>query len=413
MWTIPAFATSMQHWNAARCCAAVLARYGRRRLMDRKTVRIAFIYIAEAYQLYHAAAVMFELRQRDGIELDVFHIDDAVPDHLELLRSAHGRPPVHSQKLHPNLAGRAIQSVSLLGMAKPQVLAANEERFRSYDAIISTEDGITRLFEGENPNERPARILITHGAGTRFVPSVIRRSECDLILAKGEGDVRNYLATGHIRPQQIVAAGYPKLVSTSLLSRQANRLFAGARPIVLYNPHKEPKERSWDRFFPNLLQNFRDDRSRNLIVAPHVKLFRRRSERLRQKMRELSDETILVDPGSARSLDNSYTEVADTYVGDVSSQVVEFIARPRPCVFLNAHNVQWRGNPHYAMWELGEVVSSPSDVMAAIVRAPDRHHEFVERQAAFAREALGDTSENSILRSADVIEDFVARRNTT
>ena len=163
-------------------------------------------------------------------------------------------------------------------------------------------------------------------------------------------------------------------------------------------------------FFPELLRGFRADRSRNLIVAPHVKLFRRRSARLRARLRALSDQSILVDPGSERSLDNSYTEAADIYVGDVSSQVVEFLARPRPCVFLNAHGAAWQDNLHYALWQLGEVIDDPAQLMPAIERAPRLHERFAEKQRQIADQTLGETGEASVIASAAIIASFVRER---
>ena len=372
-------------------------------------MRIAFVFIAEAYQAYHAAAVLFELAQRDGVAIDVFHIDDAVPGVLKKLAEAHDAPPIASTKLAAGVTGTMIQTIRIFGLAKPQVLSANEERLQAYDAIVSTEDGIARLFAGRDVEDRPLRILITHGVGMRLVPSANSRTAMDLIVAKGAGDVEQWLARGYLREEQVVEGGYPKLASTRRVRSNERRLFDNARPIVLFNAHKERKERSWDRFFPALLEGFRTNRTRNLIVAPHIKMFRRRSERMRQKLRSLSDETILIDPGSSNLLDNTYTEAADIYVGDVSSQVVEFIARPRPCVFLNAHNADWRGNANYALWELGEVVSDPADVMAAIARASGLHARYREAQEIEARRRLGDTSDTSITASADIIHDFIAR----
>ena len=370
-------------------------------------MRLAFVYIAEAYQFYHAAAVMFDLMQREDVEADIFHVDPAFPEHLERLRLAHGMDPLSSQHLSAGLAGKAIQAVKLLGLAKPQVLAANERRLAPYDAVISTEDGIARLFADEAAKGRPARIVITHGAGTRYFPSLPRMGRCDLVVAKGPRDAESYVKQTGLTGEQVVAGGYPKLVTTGLLATSRDPLFANGNSVVLYNPHKEPKQRSWDKFFLPLLDGFRGDRSRNLIVAPHIKMFRRRSETVRQRLRALSDETILVDPSSPHLLDNNYTEAADIYVGDVSSQVVEFLARPRPCVFLNAHGVDWQEDPHYAMWHMGEVIDNPAELMPAIERAPRVHERFAERQVAFAASALGDTSERSVRISADAIEKFV------
>ncbi|MBX7457477.1 hypothetical protein K3152_04385 [Qipengyuania sp. 1NDH17] len=370
-------------------------------------MRLAFVYIAEAYQFYHAAAVMFDLMQREGVEVDIFHVDPAFPEHLERLRLAHGMEALSSEELSAGLVGKAIKSVKLLGLAKPQVLAANEKRLARYDAVISTEDGIARLFAGHPAASRPARIVITHGAGTRYFPSLPQMAKCDLVVAKGPRDAETYVENTSLNREQVVAGGYPKLVTTGLLATSRDPLFANANPVVLYNPHKEPKQRSWDAFFQPLLDGFRHDRSRNLIVAPHVKMFRRRSEKVREKLRALSDENILVDPASPSLLDNTYTEAADIYVGDVSSQVVEFLARPRPCVFLNAHGLDWQEDPHYAMWHMGEVIDDPAELIPAIERAPRLHERFATRQAAFAASALGDTSERSVRMSADAIEEFV------
>lgn len=375
-------------------------------------VRLAFVYIAEAYQLYHAAAAMFDLMARHGIQIDLFHIDPAFPAHLERLRKAHGMSEVTSQKLQVGPLGRAIQSVKLLGFAKAQVLEKNEARLADYDAVISTEDGIANLFSKRASADRPARIVITHGAGTRYFPSLQQMAECDLIVAKGLRDVETYLAQTSLQPGQVVSGGYPKLYTTSLLARQERKMFANDNPVVLYNAHKERSQRSWDGFFQPLLGGFRADRSRNLVIAPHVKMFHRRTERVRENLRAMSDSTIVVDPSSPRLLDNSYTEAADIYVGDVSSQVVEFLARPRPCVFLNAHRIDWKNDPHYAMWHMGEVIDDPADVMPAIARAPFIHSRFRNRQEDFACSALGDTSQASATRTADLIEDFVKRWKT-
>src|SRR3546814_13919965 len=62
--------------------------------------------------------------------------------------------------------------------------------------------------------------------------------------------------------------------------------------------------------------------------------------------------------GSERSIDMSYTGSADLYLGDVSSQVAEYLYRPRPCVFLNAQGVDWQEDPNYRFWSLGPVIRS-------------------------------------------------------
>ncbi len=47
----------------------------------------------------------------------------------------------------------------------------------------------------------------------------------------------------------------------------------------------------------------------------------------------------------------SYTTAADIYLGDVSSQVYEFLYEPRPCLFLNSHEFAWKSDPNFAHWK--------------------------------------------------------------
>lgn len=370
-------------------------------------MKLAFVFIAEAYQVYHAAAVLFELMRREGVSVDVFHIDPAVPYHLQKLAQVHGVAQVSSEHLEANFVGKAIQTVRILGLAKPQVLKKHDRRLAQYDAVISTEDGIVDLFNDIPAVQRPKRILITHGAAQRSVPSVRQRDKCDLILVKGPADIDAYILAGCKEPDRMVSVGYPKFVSVRLLSKNGAAYFDNDNPVVLYNPHKERKQRSWDIFFEPLMAGFHSDTSMNLIVSPHVKLLRRRTQHHRNKLSARSTANVFIDTGSERALNNSYSEIADIYVGDVSSQVFEFLYRPRPCVFLNAHAADWRNDHHYGFWQLGEVVDTPAQVMPAIRRAQQEHYKYCDKQIEFASAALGDTTERSVTDSADIIEQFV------
>ena len=108
-------------------------------------------------------------------------------------------------------------------------------------------------------------------------------------------------------------------------------------------------------------------------------------------------------------MDSSYVSAASIYVGDVSSQVYEFIATPRPCVFLNAHHVDWRNDPNYVHWHLGDVVDDPSQLMSVIAAASERHSLYRERQEDLASATLGDRSGSPSQRAADAVLRFLRR----
>jgi CDP-glycerol glycerophosphotransferase (TagB/SpsB family) len=156
-----------------------------------------------------------------------------------------------------------------------------------------------------------------------------------------------------------------------------------------------------------MLAGFADANDLNLIVAPHVKMFRRHDGKVRDGWRARRTANVLIDPGSDQSVDTSYAAIADIYVGDVSSQVYEFLVRPRPCVFLNAHAIDWRDDPSFVHWQLGDVIDDPSALMAAIRAAPGRHHLYRARQEALAAATLGDRSPGAARRAADAVASFL------
>lgn len=372
-------------------------------------MRIAFLFFAEAYQTYHGAAVAFELMRRPGVTVDIFYNMPDTARHLERLARAHDVTPCDLVPLHRGRWARFVQKLRIFGLAKAQVLRGNEKRLESYDAVVAMEDGAEILFGDRAEGDRPARILIVHGAGDRMVPSMPRRRRFDLLLCQGPKMAHRFLDMGVARAGHVAAPGYPKFDSSRLLSGDVRSLFQEQRPIILYNPHKVPRLGSWPRFIEPMLSAFARQDQFNLIVAPHVKMFLRSSERLRRRWRARSSGDILIDPGSDRSVDNSYTDAADIYVGDVSSQVYEFLARPRPCVFLNAAGIDWRDDRHFLFWHLGDVVDDPAELMTAIRAAPSRHHLYIDRQRELAAQSLGDTSPGAAARAANLILDYLAK----
>ena len=102
----------------------------------------------------------------------------------------------------------------------------------------------------------------------------------------------------------------------------------------------------------------------------------RRMELRRRAAREIARRTDHSAPrrptaptAAAPARSTTYTQAADVYIGDASSQVYEFIRKPRPCIFLNLDRIDWRSNPAYAHWNLGQVIESIDDLPAALARA--------------------------------------------
>jgi hypothetical protein len=368
-------------------------------------MRIAFLYIAEAYQCYHGAAIALELARRTGWTIVNHYNDPETPHHLDRIERAWGGPAIERRPLRKSLLTRALQRLKRLGMFKDMVMRDNLAELDGYDAVFAVENSVAAL--RRLGARHPRLIYSPHGFGDRARGFIPRIAVFDLVLLAGQKTAARMLEAGLIREGGYALTGSVKLDTAERIARTTALPFDAPRPTVLYNAHKEPKLTSWHRFIEPMLSGFAADRSMNLIVAPHVKLFRRRSEAVRDRWRARSTSNVLVDPGSDRSVDMSYAVAADVYVGDVSSQVYEFLAVPRPCVFLNAHGIDWRDDPSFAHWHLGDVVDDPARLMDAIRAAPARHALYRERQAAMAAASLGDTSPGAATRAAEAVIAFM------
>jgi hypothetical protein len=308
-----------------------------------------------------------------------------------------------------NLMARMVERIKIFGFAKSSVYRSNEPDLLRYDAIFTVEDTAFKLFDRYPEDARPRKLYLPHGAGDGAVGFSARLRKFDFVLVPGPKSTERMLSLGHVRADRVREVGLVKLETAERLAEAAGPLFETPRPTVLYNAHKTRGLESWSTFIEPMLAAFAASDDYNLIVAPHVKLFRRRSAGIKAYWQLRSTANALIDVGSDRSVDMSYTRAADIYVGDISSQVYEFLVQPRPCVFLNPHGVDWKHNPNFAHWHLGDVISRPEDLMPAIRSAPARHHLYRARQEARAAASLGDRRPGAAARSARAIVEFLQR----
>jgi CDP-glycerol glycerophosphotransferase (TagB/SpsB family) len=116
-----------------------------------------------------------------------------------------------------------------------------------------------------------------------------------------------------------------------------------------------------------------------------------------------AQERVIVDLGSERSSDMTYTLGADIYVGDVSSQIYEFVYRPRPCLFLNATGSDHSADPDFRFWTFGDVIDDPGDILPAIRRAREHHSIYVPAQIQAVEHAFGPRDTDAAANAAAII----------
>ncbi|SDS41963.1 hypothetical protein SAMN04487764_2175 [Gillisia sp. Hel1_33_143] len=167
-----------------------------------------------------------------------------------------------------------------------------------------------------------------------------------------------------------VVVGYPKLDAVKNLKKK--NFFKNQKPVVIYNPHFDSELSSWNKFGLEILAYFYNQDKYNLIFAPHLHLFQelKGGENKEQIPKRFLDAPhIHIDLGSAASTDMQLVNAADLYLGDVSSQVYEFIINPRPCLFLNTNGIDYKEDINYRFWQSGLVIDRIKDLDSDLSQA--------------------------------------------
>jgi hypothetical protein len=373
--------------------------------------KVGFLFVGGAHQMLHLAPVAVELARQGRVAV---HLFVGVPEDEAALRAVLQRlraripitllPTPFWARVLPNIRARWA------ALKLPRIFAGRR-MLRGMDVLVTAERTSTIL--KRLPGRAPALVHIPHGAGDRAQGFEPRIRLFDHVIVAGPKDRDRMVAAGLVTPDRCTVSGYIKLDAVrSLHERQLPaRLFANDLPTILYNPHFAPGLSSWDAFGPALVRDILADGGFNLILAPHVRLRERLSLAEQDAIRSFAaDPRIIVDLGSERSSDMTYTHAADIYVGDVSSQVYEFVHRSRPCVFLNATGQDHDADPDFHFWSFGEVVVRPDDALRAIHAAPARHPEYAALQAQSVERAFGSAAgSGAVANAAATISGIVAQ----
>jgi hypothetical protein len=374
-------------------------------------MKVGFLFNHRIHQVPHAAPVAFELSRRHP-EIAVTAIA-ANRENLHFLEAIAAQYPAHRCRLVQARIPAALRVQHALlrrrrSIEKRAVLRYNLPLFAELDALAVPELTSLKLKKVYGL-DRLRMISLRHGAGDRPQSSLDERlREFDLVLLPGRKTRDRLQALGHLREGSYRVIGYPKFDLVGRLLPSGPAPFGSPRPIVLYNPHFDPKLSSWHTLGVDVLDFFSRSDRYNVIFAPHLMLFERSWKfRARLPRRYRRCESIHIDTGSLASVDMSYTMAADIYLGDVSSQVYEFLLKPRPCIFLNGRGIRWQGDPNYAHWRFGPVVTDVSGLEEALAGALETHASYLAAQ----REAFADTfdlsPEPSAARAADAIASFL------
>lgn len=380
-------------------------------------MRIGFLFNHDQiHQVAHSLPIAFELaRLRPDAEILIAATNARIAQ--EILRLTANRDVsslsfvglgVHAKgsRLLSRLLGKFVPAAKLL------VYRDNLDFFRSLDALVVTER-TSLILKTRYRVERPMMILSDHGAGDRAIGFGTSASRFDHILAAGRKISDRLVSEAGVAPDRVTITGYPKFDGVGTAPRPPVFEDEG-RLTVLYNPHVSPHLSSWYKQGRAVLDFFLERPEYNLIFAPHIMLFQRSAVLTIDKLslgvpgdlacKYAAAPNIHIDIGSAALTDMSYIATADLYLGDVSSQVYEFLKHQRPTVFLNTHRVAYQSDPNYLHWRTGPVIESVSELGDAIERAvADHESHFRPIQKSLFEYTFDLQDEPSARRSARTV----------
>jgi hypothetical protein len=362
---------------------------------------VAFLFLGETLLIPHLFPIVEALAEASDVPIDVW-VSTSV--HEALLEGWIEKDNVRIRRVPgfrtvPDAASGRNPKLPF----KPLMLARMVPHLRGVPVAVCAEQTSLWL-----PTLLPLRtrfVKTAHGAGSMIARADRRRRAASLTLVPAEGE-KAALAGHGVDPATIHAIGY---VKASFRQRSpARSFFSDQKPILLYTPHWQAHRSSWPSWGRKVVQMLAAQDRYNVIFAPHQRLVETAPE-LRQVLADVADlRHVRCDLDSFAMVDGSYTAAADIYLGDTSSQVVEFLARPRPCIFLNPWGHAWVDDSSYAQWHCGPVIDNLDALIPSIEAAPARQPEFAARQEAFAVAALGDMSGAAPRRAAELILQLLA-----
>jgi hypothetical protein len=386
-------------------------------------MRIGFLFNHEqTHQIAHSLPVAVAL-SRLAPDLPVTLLSGSATQTAEIRRLAARLPEHRCALVELAAAERPAWPLRLLGRLAPvdrfANLRANLELFAGFDVLVVPEK--TSLFLKTRFGLSHLKFVHTrHGAGDRAVGFDSASGRFDLVLMSGPKIRDRLRAAGQLDHTRWAIVGYPKFDTVDLAAKPD--LFGNGRPTVLYNPHPSPHLSSWYRMGREILEFFYRSQDYNLIFAPHVMLFERslsisldplsiaRPGRIPARYRDCSH--MLIDTGSPASTDMTYTLAADIYLGDASSQIYEFLVRPRPCLFANPNRLTWQGDANFAHWQAGPVFETLDRLAPLLGQAEADFAAFRPVQERLFSYSFDLTAEPSGQRAAQALLDWLADTGT-
>ena len=370
--------------------------------------QVAFLFLNGLHQLYHTAMTAMQLGTiYTGTDVVLLSCNREHTDALLEIKSFYPgtqarivtlKQPFRHKYL--NYKKKSYPSVNAMIRRAAPIL-------RNSDVVVTTSHGTARMFD-KYGIDKPVIIYQYHGCGDRkygFDPAF---KKVDFMLLPGRYHKQRLVSGGIVSELDTSVVGWPKF---DYRGSDDVKLFANTNPTVLYCPHWEPSLTSYNLFSEPMLKFFQNNTNYNLVFAPHVLVKHWHVHHSYDvSFEKYRSDNIIVDYGSSYSTNGTYLRLSDIYAGDVSSMVYEFIAmKPRPCIFLNAHDIKWRNHPDYRFWDYGPVLENLSSFLSELKKA-QKNTDYISLQKKRIPEYFDLDGESGSVKAAEAIMSYCKNR---
>jgi len=372
-------------------------------------IKIGFIHFDPIYLIHHFIGSAVILHKDPDFEVSIL-TPDTDQEYLYSLLDMHGVSRDIVKKLPTYLYKRIAYKIQ--GRDTPSTIplySKYRKYFLKYDILAFTSLNHQRI---NRIARKPKFVMLMHGAGNSRYPFTEEYTEpmsrFDLVTTSGQKIQDLFLKMGDFKHTKFEICGYQKFDVVKVENKN-NNFFNNDKPTVVYNPHFNESISSYHQQGKEILEYFYNNKDYNLIFAPHFNLFleKRRDTQQRDSIPQkyFKADHILIDFGSVNSVNMAYMMAADIYLGDVSSQIYEFLINgTKPCIFINTHNVKWKNDPFYKTWKLGKVLDNPADLNTALQTKEHWQKDYQKIQEEVINYTFDITDTPSVIRVANAIK---------
>ena len=244
-----------------------------------------------------------------------------------------------------------------------------KKQLSDYDVIVCSlyNDLMLKQFI----SSRPKLIFAGHGIANRSYSYDDQIKQFDFILLAGNKEKEIRTSLNQLKDGCYSVTGYVKYEMCKDLITE--KIFNNNNPTVFYNPHWLKEYSSFYNHGVSILDQFADNKDYNLICAPHSLLTTRNKSLISTIKKYSKYENIHIDLGSQNCHDMTYLKISDIYLGDISSQALEFLLhKKRPCIYIDVNQLNI-DKYEFHSWELGEVVSNSDNIFETINKSNTLH----------------------------------------